>query len=657
MSIIFRDFGTAYLAAPLSAGATSLTVDNPAWLPSLQTGDYFYLVLQKYADRSYVEIVKVTATSGAVCTVVRAQSGTAARSFAVGDYAELRLTTDSLVEFIAQNIATKMDKSGGGDFVGNYRFLNANVPRIDLVRTADNVVSSVLMDFSVTEGHRTILGAGVGANAATPSILLRPNGYDNDAGQLRVDKDGLVDVVACVMRGAQRTEAGAAVRYDYLGNFVPVTRKVNGRELTADVTLTPSDVKAAPEGFGLGETQAFTVADMDSDPLTWNGGKMGWIRAISSSTGKPDDQAGVGLLHRYQSGASSIVHVLFFGHNNKMYTRRWSGTAWSVWKASFDSTNKPAIADVTGLPEQIAELEAPRPISSINWQGSVAFRNLLINGDFRIWQRGVSHDWVGSSAKFAADRWNVNFSAAGNASLTPEASRMLGKASAEISLIGKAAGSQFFMSQRIEDTLAWALRGKKATLSFVAKASAPVTLVATVHKPTNTYNDWAASTQLETVPFNVTTVAQRFTFSTGVLDGDKAAFGLQVMFNAVLGIGTLQMTEVQFEVGDVSTPYEYRPSSYELQLCRRYFNVIRCQFTGALPVPQTPFSFLSPLPVEMYKTLSVAWNETYKVPSTISFSVAGAVSGSLARVLYLNNSAPVGIGADIDGVLYCNAEI
>lgn len=112
--------------------------------------------------------------------------------------------------------------------------------------------------------------------------------------------------------------------------------------------------------------QAFTVADLDSDPLTWNGGKMGWIRAISSSTGKPDDQAGVGVLHRYQSGASSVVHVLFFGHNNKMYTRRWSGTAWSAWKSSFDSTNKPAITDVTGLPDALVQAGGA-PVLSTAW--------------------------------------------------------------------------------------------------------------------------------------------------------------------------------------------------------------------------------------------------------------------------------------------------
>lgn len=774
MSIVFKDFGTAYLAAPLAVGGLTITVDNPAALPILTNGDYFYLVLQKYGDRSYVEIVKVTATAGSTYTIQRGQAGTSVRAFAVGDYAELRLTVDGLTEYITQNIATKMDKSGGGDFSGIYRFLNPNVSRIDVVRTSDSAAASLVVDFSASEGHRTIVGGTTGSNVVTPSILLRPNGYGNGTGQVKIDSNGLVDVVGLNVRGQQGTDEGSVVRYGSLSNYVPTARKVNGHALSADFSITADEVfsagatvnqravfqasdlqyKQADGAYGLrlavsaaiaylqgGKTDSALddqklylsgwlgnplssfkvyadavlihrksgvdykifdeankpgIADVTglSDALVqaggnpvlstawvqlrtamWNGyvaadgqllkradypdawaaiqaGKVpvtsdaAWLAAPSnrggfstgdgSTTFRVPDYNGkyAGSLGRVflsgdglnsaetngviqgdairaikgaigyftaDSGAiePKVLNGAFRSLNTGTSNRATGGIGGVItnYGVEFDSSlvvpsaadNRPVNVtgcwavklfgavqnagsiDAAGLATQIAELQAPRPINSIDWQGGVAFRNLLLNGDFRIWQRGVSHDWTGSAAKFAADRWNVNFSAAGSASLTPEASRILGKASADISLVGKAAGAQFYMYQRLEDTMAWALRGKKATLSFIARASAPVTLGFTLHKPTSAYNDWTATTQLETTTFNVTTTAQRFSFTTNVLDGDKAAFGLQLMFNAVLGTGSLQITEIQFESGSFATPFECRPAGYELQLCKRYY--------------------------------------------------------------------------------------
>ncbi|MGY3887192.1 phage tail protein [Aeromonas aquatica] len=104
------------------------------------------------------------------------------------------------------------------------------------------------------------------------------------------------------------------------------------------------------KGCGLGEQQAFTVTDLNSDPLTWNGGKMGYFRAISTTTSKPDDQAGTGLLFRYQTGESSIVNLIFIAHSGIMYRRRWSGSTWNSWTKSYDTGNKPTLAELGAAP-------------------------------------------------------------------------------------------------------------------------------------------------------------------------------------------------------------------------------------------------------------------------------------------------------------------
>lgn len=80
------------LSASISPTDTTVTLvpGGGAAFPTLATGDYFPATIVK-ADGS-LEIVKVTARSTDVLTVVRAQESTTAKAFNAGDRIELRLT-------------------------------------------------------------------------------------------------------------------------------------------------------------------------------------------------------------------------------------------------------------------------------------------------------------------------------------------------------------------------------------------------------------------------------------------------------------------------------------------------------------------------------------------------------------------------------------
>lgn len=370
MSIVFKDFGTAYLAAPLAVGGLTITVDNPAALPILTNSDYFYLVLQKYGDRSYVEIVKVTATAGSTYTIQRGQAGTSIRAFAVGDYAELRLTVDGLTEYISQNIATKMDKSGGGDFSGLYRFLNPNISRIDVVRTSDSVAASLVVDFSASEGHRTIVGGTIGSNVTTPSILLRPNGYGNGTGQVKIDSNGLVDVVGLNVRGQQGTDEGSVVRYGYLSNYVPTTRKVNGHALSADFSITADEVFSA--GATVNQRAVFQASDLQYKQAD---GAYGLRLAVSAAIaylqgGKTDGALDDQKL--YLSGWLGNPLSAFKVYADAVLIHRKSGVDYKI----FDEYNKPVIGDVVGLSDALAQAGG-NPVLSTAW---VQLRSAMWNG-------------------------------------------------------------------------------------------------------------------------------------------------------------------------------------------------------------------------------------------------------------------------------------
>ena len=100
MGIKFANSAFATLAAGINSSVTSitLTTGQGARFPSLAGGDYFFATLIDTSNN--LEIVKCTARSTDVLTVVRGQESTTARAFATGDRIELRITAQGLVDSV-----------------------------------------------------------------------------------------------------------------------------------------------------------------------------------------------------------------------------------------------------------------------------------------------------------------------------------------------------------------------------------------------------------------------------------------------------------------------------------------------------------------------------------------------------------------------------
>lgn len=81
------------LAAALTSGATTMTMSagSGAKMPTLANGDYVLRTLAPAAGETASEVVKVTAVSGEVFTIVRAQEG-APQAWVIGDKCEVRNT-------------------------------------------------------------------------------------------------------------------------------------------------------------------------------------------------------------------------------------------------------------------------------------------------------------------------------------------------------------------------------------------------------------------------------------------------------------------------------------------------------------------------------------------------------------------------------------
>ena len=122
----FANQGTSFLAADVADTDLDLVVDDASSFPVIAVGEYFYVVLEKL-DRTAFEVCKVTsvALGTNTLTVERAQGGTVAQAFAIGDYVENRVTKSTLDEFIQRDgdvVPGGMVFNGDLEFNGDVNF-------------------------------------------------------------------------------------------------------------------------------------------------------------------------------------------------------------------------------------------------------------------------------------------------------------------------------------------------------------------------------------------------------------------------------------------------------------------------------------------------------------------------------------------------------
>ena len=112
MPVVLANNAVSRLSATLSTGATavSITPGEGAKFPSPSVGNWFPLTIAKASGA--LEIVRCTSRSGDVLTVARAQEGTAAQPFSVGDRVELRLTT-GVIQEIQENLQNAAETASG----------------------------------------------------------------------------------------------------------------------------------------------------------------------------------------------------------------------------------------------------------------------------------------------------------------------------------------------------------------------------------------------------------------------------------------------------------------------------------------------------------------------------------------------------------------
>jgi hypothetical protein len=162
-------FGVLLISINTSATSITLQTGQGANFPSLGAGDYFYATLIDTSNN--LEIVKVTARTGDVLTVVRAQEGTSARSYAVGDRIELRLTAQNILDMLADG-----SMIGAGTVPGTALADLA----VATGKVADGAITAAKLATDAVETAKVKDGAITAAKIAS-GVLYTPNVYRVDS--------------------------------------------------------------------------------------------------------------------------------------------------------------------------------------------------------------------------------------------------------------------------------------------------------------------------------------------------------------------------------------------------------------------------------------------------------------------------------------------
>ena len=291
--------------------------------------------------------------------------------------------------------------------------------------------------------------------------------------------------------------------------------------------------------------------------------------------------------------------------------------------------------------------------------GGSSFKNLLINGDMQIWQRGTAAT-AATSAYVGVDRWKILENSDGAITAEQSALSTADKATTGCrnALLIKCttadtsiASSQYsYISQALEGQflshLGWGTTSAKTlTLSFWVKAYVAATYTIGIKKYDNTTyqipieytvnssNTWEKKTIVISPTSGSTSL---ITGANGAFDQDNG-IALLLSFSLAWGSNyngtsgtwatgshfstsnqtnflsstdnTFYLTGVQLEVGDQATDLEQVPFDVQLQRCMRYYETSNPNITGNAAVNDR----IAYIPFNPYST-SVAYGTWfYKV--------------------------------------------
>lgn len=267
-------------------------------------------------------------------------------------------------------------------------------------------------------------------------------------------------------------------------------------------------------------------------------------------------------------------------------------------------------------------------------------RNRIINGNFDIWQRGLTFA-AATGGRYTADQWTAN--ATGSTIAASRQAFTIGQTAVPgeplyfyraVAASVAGAANHVILAHLIEDVRT--LAGQQITFSFYAKADATKNIVVEFAQYFGAGGAPSADVLINPTTCGLTTAWQRFTITTTVPSvagktvgtTETGSFQINIWMDAGSNYnsrvnnlgqqsGTFDFARIQLERGDVATTFEERSVGEELALCQRYYHKTydmdvapgTVTNAGAIQFTASGTGHVQPLryPVQMYRAPTVTF--------------------------------------------------
>jgi len=198
---------------------------------------------------------------------------------------------------------------------------------------------------------------------------------------------------------------------------------------------------------------------------------------------------------------------------------------------------------------------------------TVAAKNVLINGNMDIWQRGTT----GFTTGYTADRWLIG------GTQTVSQSTDVPYSGAKYSMDTVSTGANYnIIKQRIESFNSETLIAGTATISFWAKSLSGTNTLNVAFYYATAVDNFASQTYINTVGFGVPSTS--WTFYSGQVTLPSAALsnGIEIQIYRDNSVANeFKLSQVQFENGSTATAFSRAGGTIqgELAACQRYYQL------------------------------------------------------------------------------------
>ena len=314
-------------------------------------------------------------------------------------------------------------------------------------------------------------------------------------------------------------------------------------------------------------------------------------------------------------------------------------------------------------------------VGNITATGTIAMassfkRNLLINGNMQIWQRGTSFTNVGNAGvpQYTVDRW-FGYRVGNNdgVSISQQTGFSGFQYCARVSRAASDTRSQTIsFAQIIESVNMYDLAGQTVTVSFYARAGANFSatsgiLSAAIYTGTVadgtalqfSANLWTGQTSSFSSNATLTTTATRYTV-TGTISASAAAMCMYFSYTPVGTAGAadyVEITGVQLEVSSAATPYERQVYSDQLAQCQRYYEVV-----GGSAFVNYTLSGVPTIAMYCYKTQKRVTPTSYGIISG-NFNTMTVAYGGVSYVDLGYSGSTLSAGVTFVGTGFVSAEL